>query len=99
MIHVIAIITATAGNRDKLLNEFKAVVPLVHEENGCIEYQPVTDADESSSQSKIGPDSYMVIEKWKSMDNLRAHAASSHMVEYGERVAHLVADRAVYVLN
>lgn len=99
MIHVVAIITATAGNRDELLKEFKAVVPLVHKETGCIEYQPVTDTDDSGSQSKIGPDSYMVIEKWNSLENLRAHAASNHMVEYGKRVAHLVADRAVYVLN
>ena len=99
MIHVIAIITATAGKRDDLLKEFKTVVPLVHKEEGCIEYQPVTDTDDPGSQSKIGPDAYMVIEKWNSMDNLRAHAASKHMVDYGKRVAHLVADRAVYVLN
>lgn len=99
MIHVIAFITATAGNRDELLKEFKAVVPIVHKEKGCIEYQPVTDTDDPGSQSKIGPDTYAVIEKWDSIEDLRAHAASSHMVEYGKRVAHLIADRAVYVLN
>ena len=99
MIHVVAIITASAGKREELLNEFKAVVPLVHKEKGCIEYQPVTDTSEPGSQAKLGPDTYMVIEKWESMDDLRAHAASEHMAAYGKRVADLVVDRAVYVLN
>jgi len=99
MINVIAIITAQEGQRDELLDAFKAVVPLVHKEKGCIEYQPVTDTENAGSQAKIGDDSYMVIEKWETMDDLRAHAASSHMAEYGKKVGHLVADRQVYVLD
>jgi len=99
MIHVIAIITAKAGQRDELLKAFTEVVPLVHKEKGCIEYQPVTDADNPGSQSKLGADAYMVIEKWDSMDDLRAHASSSHMADYAKRTGHLVADRKVYVLN
>ncbi len=99
MIHVVAMITAQPGKRDELLEAFLQVVPLVHEEKGCVEYQPVVDADNPGSQAKLGPDTYMVIEKWDSMDDLRAHAASSHMVDYGKKVGHLVADRKVYVLN
>lgn len=99
MIHVIAIITAKSGKRDELLTAFSQVIPLVHAEKGCIEYQPVTDADDSGSQSKIGPDSYMVIEKWDSMDDLRAHAASSHMTDHAKRTGHLVEDKKVYVLD
>lgn len=99
MIHVIAIITAQAGKRDELLEAFKAVVPLVHKEKGCIEYQPVTDTDNTGSQAKIGEDSYMVIEKWDTMEDLRAHAASEHMADYGKNAGHLVADRCVYVLD
>ncbi len=99
MIHVIAIITASSGKRDQLLNAFSQIVPLVHAEKGCIEYQPVTDTEKEGSQAKIGADSYMVVEKWESMDDLRAHAASSHMSEYAEQTKHLVADRKVYVLD
>lgn len=99
MIHVVAIITAKPGKRDELLAEFNQVVPLVHQENGCIEYQPVTDTEQTGSQAKIGSDAYMVIEKWESMDDLRAHAASDHMSEYGKRTQHLVEDRKVYVLD
>lgn len=99
MIHVIAIITAQPGKRRELLEEFSAVLANVRAEKGCIEYQPVTDTEDAGSQAKLGPDAYMVVEKWDRMEDLRAHAASSYMVDYGERVGHLVAERAVYVLN
>ena len=99
MIHVVAIITAQTGKRDELLKAFNELVPQVHAETGCIEYQPVVDTDETGSQSKLGPDTYMVIEKWDRMEDLRAHAASNHMTEYAKNNGHLVADRKVYVLN
>ncbi len=99
MINVIAIITAHPGKRDELLKVFTEVVPLVHQEKGYIEYEPVTDTDNEGSQAKIGEDSYMVIEKWETMDDLRAHSASSHMAEFGKKAGHLIADRKVYVLD
>ena len=99
MIHVIAIITAQPGKRDQLLKAFSEVLPQVHVETGCIEYQPVVDSNEPGSQSKLGPDSYMVIEKWERMEDLRAHASSEHMKEYSKNTKHLVADRKVYVLG
>lgn len=98
MIHVVAIITAVPGKRDELLEAFTAILPQVHAETGCIEYQPVVDCDEPGSQSKLGPDTYMVIEKWERMEDLRAHAASGHMKDYAQKAGLLVADRKVYVL-
>src|SRR5271166_4697253 len=40
MIHVVAIITAKPGMREAILKEFRANVPAVHAEDGCIEYGP-----------------------------------------------------------
>ena len=37
MIHVIAIITAKPGKRDEILRHFRANVPAVRAEKGCIE--------------------------------------------------------------
>ena len=99
MIHVVAIITAQPGKRDELLKAFSEVLPEVHTETGCLEYQPVVDSDEPGSQSKLGSDTYMVIEKWERMEDLRAHATSKHMMDYAEKAGHLVADRKVYVLG
>jgi quinol monooxygenase YgiN len=45
MIHVTAIITAKPGMREAILREFRANMPAVHAENGCIEYGPAIDAE------------------------------------------------------
>lgn len=100
MIHVVAIITAKPGKRAEVLEAFNKIVPVVHEETGCIEYKPVTDAENAgASQDKIGPDSFAVIEKWATLDNLKAHSASSHMAAYGKSVSDLVVGKTVHVLD
>lgn len=97
MIHVLAIITAKPGQRGALLQEFKAIVPTVHAEAGCIEYGPVIDVD--SADPAFGPDTFVVIEKWENMATLKAHAIATHMKAYGEKTRDLVAKRAVHVLT
>ena len=100
MIHVVAILTAHSGKRAEVLAEFAKVIPLVHAESGCIEYQPVTDADNAgSNQAPLGPDTFVVVEKWESMDQLKAHSASAHMAEFGKKVSSLMADKKVHVLD
>ena len=44
-VHVLAIITAKAGMRDQILAAFRANVPAVHAEEGCIEYGATVDAE------------------------------------------------------
>lgn len=100
MIHVVAIITTVAGKRAEVLAAFSKIVPLVHAESGCIEYQPVTDAEGAgSNQTALGPDTFIVAEKWASMDELKAHSASAHMAEYARTVTGLIADRKVHILD
>ncbi len=97
MIHVLAIITAKPGQRGTLLQAFKAIVPTVHAEAGCIEYGPVVDVD--GADPAFGPDTFVVVEKWETMAALQAHAAAPHMKAYGEKTKDLVAKRAVHVLT
>ena len=100
MIHVVAIITAKPGNREKILEAFRANVPAVHAENGCIEYGPAADADGVGSfQTKFGPDTFLVLEKWESLDHLKAHAGSPHMAAYGAKTKDLIASRVIHVLS
>lgn len=100
MIHVVAVITAKPGNREAILGAFKDNMPAVHAEQGCIEYRPVVDAAGAGPiQTKIGPDAFMVIEKWETMDDLSAHAKSSHMADYASKVKSMIAERAVHVLS
>jgi len=100
MIHVVAIITALPGQRATILEAFKANVPNVHAEAGCIEYGAVVDADPgTATMTQAGPDTFMVIEKWASLDALKAHAAAPHMADYAARTRPLVASRVVHVLS
>ena len=100
MIHVVAIITAKPGHRDAILEAFRGNMPAVHAEDGCIEYGPATDADGVGSfQTKFGPDTFLVIEKWESLNHLKAHAASPHMAAYGAKTKDLIASRVIHVLS
>ena len=66
MLHLIAVITARPGQRDALLALFQANVPNVHAEPGCIEYTATVDADGFSElQAQLGPDTFIVVEKWR----------------------------------
>jgi len=98
MIHVVAIITAKPGKRDEVLGHFRANVPAVHAEAGCIEYGPVVDA-EGGPGAKYGPDTFVVIEEWESLDHLRAHGASPHMAAYAAKTRDLLANREIHVLS
>ena len=100
MIHVIAIITAKPGKREAVLEAFRANVPAVRAEQGCIEYGAAVDApDEMKIQTKFGPDSFVVVEKWESVDALKAHAAAPHMAAYAAKTKELLANRVIHVLS
>lgn len=100
MIHVIAIITAKPGMRDAVLKEFKANMPAVHAEKGCIEYGPAVDAEGMGPvQTAMGPDTFVVIEKWASMDDLKAHGGAPHMKTYAGKVKDMLASRVIHVLK
>jgi quinol monooxygenase YgiN len=100
MIHVVAVITAKPGMREPILQAFRANVPAVRAEQGCIEYQAVVDAENALPfQTKIGADTFMVIEKWSTMDALKAHAAAPHMAAYGAKTREMIATRMVHILS
>lgn len=100
MIHVLAIITTKPGQREAVLDAFRANMPAVHAEDGCIEYGPATDTpDAGRIQTPLGPDSFVVIEKWASMEHLKAHAAAPHMAAYGAAVKDMLAGRVIHVLS
>jgi quinol monooxygenase YgiN len=100
MIHVIAVITAKPGKREEILQHFRANVPAVRAEKGCIEYGAAVDADPALPvQTKYGPDSFVAIEKWESMDALKAHGAAPHMAAYAAKTRDLIAARVIHILS
>jgi quinol monooxygenase YgiN len=100
MVHVIAIITAKPGKREEVLKHFRANVPAVRAEKGCIEYGAAVDAEPAPPvQNKWGPDTFLVIEKWESLEALKAHAAAPHMATYAAKVKDLLAGRVIHILS
>ena len=100
MIHVIAVVTAKPGQRDSILTHFRANVPAVRAEKGCLEYGAAVDAENALPfQTKWGPDSFLVVEKWDSMEALKAHAAAPHMAAYAAKTKQFIASRVIHILQ
>ena len=98
-VHVIAIITAKPGKREEVLANFNANVPAVRAEDGCIEYGAVIDCEGVGFAKAFGPDTFLVVEKWASLDHLKAHAVTPHMKAYSEKNKDLLADRTIHVMS
>ena len=100
VVHVVAVITTKPGKREEVLGHFHDNIPNVHAEDGCIEYGPTIDTPGVGGiQTEIGEDTFIVIEKWESLDHLKAHAAAPHMKTYAEKNKDLLADRKVHVMT
>ena len=100
MIHVIAVVTVKPGKREEVLRHWRQIVPAVRAEKGCIEYGAAIDADPALPvQTNYGPDAFVVVEKWESMDALSAHAVAPHMKAYGAKTKDLLASRVIHILS
>ncbi|MGD0473069.1 MAG: putative quinol monooxygenase [Candidatus Velthaea sp.] len=100
MIHLIALITAKPGQRAAVLAAFKANVPNVHAEPGCLEYTATVDVDGFADvQAALGPDTFAVVEKWAGPEALRSHMTSAHMTAYGQQTNDLIAHRLLHILT
>jgi quinol monooxygenase YgiN len=99
MIRTVVFITAKTGRREELLAAFRANVPIVRAEKGCIEYAGHIDIDGFGPfQTLAGPDTFVIVETWESADALNAHVVAPHMVAYAQKTKDLVAKRAIHVL-
>ncbi len=100
MIHVIATVHIVEGRRDEFLGIFQNLMPQVQAEDGCIEYGPAIDIDTGVPIQKMtGENTVTVLEKWNSVDKLKAHLGSPHMVEYRKSIEGLVQGVTLNVLQ
>jgi quinol monooxygenase YgiN len=100
MIHVIAEIELVENRRSDFLEEFHKIVPLVREEEGCLEYGPTIDLETNiSAQPAARPHTVVVVEKWRDLDALEKHLIAPHMLQYRNRVKDLVAGATIHILQ
>lgn len=100
MIHVLALVQTTSGHREDFLNEFARVAIPVRQESGCIEYGAAVDAVTDVTQQYLqGEDFVLIIEKWESLDHLKAHLVAPHMADYRIRVKPFVQSVRLQILE
>lgn len=100
MICVLASIDVAAGRRDELLTLLGGIVPTVRAEAGCIEYELLVDIDGGlPAQSPPQPNSLVILEKWESLDALKAHLKTVHMAEYFRRAEDLQLSLSLRILQ
>jgi quinol monooxygenase YgiN len=99
MIHVIASIGVKPGKRAAFIAKFKANVPNVLAEDGCIEYIPTIDADSGIEVQWVDETVVTVIEKWASLAALQAHLEAPHMKQFKNATASLVEDVSLTILE
>jgi quinol monooxygenase YgiN len=100
MVIVIAEIQLNEGTRAPFLEEFHKIVPLVREEVGCIEYGPTIDSQtDIPAQIPNRPDVVTVVEKWESVETLKAHLVAEHMVAYRPKVKDYVQGSKLHILE
>jgi len=99
MISVLASIQLHQGQRGAFLEIFNANVPLVRQESGCLEYFPAVDLDAGLPPQILDENMVTVIEKWQSLEALRTHLVSPHMLDYKERTKAMVKGISLKVLQ
>ncbi len=99
MIHVIASISTAPGRREDVVKLFRALVPQVLAEAGCIEYGTAVDLENViDSQPAARPDVLTVVEKWQDPAALRAHLTAPHMQQFRASAKDLVKGVEIRVL-
>jgi len=100
MIHVIATVTVNPGTRAEFLRIFNANVPAVLAEDGCLAYQPTVDTTSGIlDRPALRENVSVVVEKWQSLDHLKAHLDAPHMATFRDDVKDIVETVDLQVLE
>jgi quinol monooxygenase YgiN len=98
MINVIASIQIKEGKLSEFIEIFKSNIPMVLEEKGCIAYVPTIDVPTGLPPQELNANVVTIIEKWESLEDLKAHLSAPHMLSYRKKTKHLVDNMSVKVL-
>lgn len=99
MIHVIASLQIKEGRIAEFVEIFKANIPNVLKEQGCIEYVPTVDVPTSLPPQELNGNAVTIVEKWNRLDDLLAHLSAPHMLAYGQQVKDLVVGKSLKILR
>jgi quinol monooxygenase YgiN len=99
MIIVLASIKVKPECKAEFLEIFKANVPAVRQEAGCIEYAPYVDVETGLPPQVLDENLVTIVEKWESIDALKTHLAAPHMAAYKAKTKDMVEGVSLKVLQ
>ena len=99
MIHVLASLQIKDGHLAEFVAIFRANVPNVLQEHGCIEYIPVIDVQTDMPRQVLNKNVVTVVEKWASLKDLITHSKAPHMLAYGEQVKAILENVSLKILK
>lgn len=73
---VVATFVAKPGRSGEIERFGKEVVQPSHEEDGCVKY--------ALHRSTADPETFVLVEKWRSQEDLDAHFQQPHMAQLGD---------------
>ena len=78
----------------------KAILDAVRREDGCIEYRLLGDAvTDWEKPQRFGERTLWMLEKWASVNSLKAHLETPHMKAFGPKVAGMKSGSTFHVLE
>ena len=90
MVNLVVTTIVKNGKMDAFLAECARVRPLVLAENGCHAYEFSRDIQSPLPiQEPVNPERVTLVEKWETMEALKAHLETPHMKAFGPKVKDL----------
>ena len=78
----------------------KAILDAVRREDGCLEYRLLGDAETDwEKPQRFGERTLWMLEKWASVNSLKAHLETPHMKAFGPKVAGMKSGSTFHVLE
>jgi quinol monooxygenase YgiN len=74
-------------------------MPNVIRERGCIEYVPTIDVPSGLPAQTCDGNVVTIIEKWHTLEDLKKHLSSPHMLAYREKVKDHVENVSLKILR
>ena len=88
MICVFASVSIRPGFLRQALDCYRFLVPAVMiKEPGCLEYRPLIDLELGLANQDKDADAIMVSERWRSVEDFKAHLAMDHCVAFRAMIA------------
>ncbi len=92
MVYVVVSVRVKEDKLKDYIDLLKGAATTVRKEKGCIQYAPTVDLETGGVLPQtMDKNTVMLLEKWESMEALKAHLATPHMAEYFKKEKPLLA--------